>query len=380
VTPMRIAMKNACRNKRRTLLTALSLTFSFLLLIFMMTIWRAFYIDQWSLVSASHIVCRHRTSLAFFLPSYYRKKISQIPGVVAVIPLSLFEGDYKDPKSGDFAQIGTDPDQFFKAYPEYQIPHTQIIDWQRDPAGAIAGSELAGKERWKIGDKLIIEGGKFSVNLELTLRGIFKSPYPINAVYFNWKYVQNALRYDEDQLYLIQADSPQNVAKISTTVDGMFRNSPEPTKTEAEQAFDIDLISMLGNVRLFILSICAAVLFATLLVSGNTLAMSVRERTREVAMLKMLGFPRGLILRLFVTEALALSLLGWLMAAVAAYGMVYVISRSGSSGVFAVLLRIRPTTICASLVVAGLVGVLSAAIPSYHVSRINIVEGLRHIG
>lgn len=289
-----LAVKNSWRNKRRTLLTALSLTFSFLLLIFMITVWRAFYIDQWSIVSASHIVCRHRSSLVFFLPSYYRQKIRAIPGVVAVIPLSLFEGDYKDPRADDFAQVGTDPNEFFKAYPEYQIPESEVIAWQKDPAGAIAGSDLANKHLWKPGDKLIIEGGKFAVNLELNLRGIFKSPYPINAVYFNWKYVQEALRYGEDQLYLIQADSPQNVARISATVDSMFRNSPQPTKTQAEKAFDIDLISMLGNVKVFILSICMAVLFATLLVCGNTMAMSVRERTREVAMLRTLGSRGGL--------------------------------------------------------------------------------------
>ncbi|PYV65824.1 MAG: hypothetical protein DMG97_31210, partial [Acidobacteria bacterium] len=380
VTLTRFVMRSAWRNKRRSILTVLSLMFFFLLLTFLLTIWRAFYIDEWSSVSASHIVCRHRASLAVPLPSYYRQKIRLIPGVVAVIPLNLFEGDYKDPKANDFAQIGTDPDEYLKAYPEYEIPQDQVSAWQHDSAGAIAGSELATKQGWKIGDKLIIQGGKFPVNLELNLRGTFKSPFPINAVYFNWKYVQQAMRYGKDQLYLIQADSPQDVGRISTAVDNMFRNSPEQTRTEAEKAFDINLISMLGNVKAFILSICMAVLFTTSLVLGNTIAMSVRERTREVALLRTFGFTHNLILMLFVGESLTLCLAGWLAASLGAYGLLYAIAHSGAGGAFAVLLKMRLTTGVVSLLVVGFLGFLSAAIPAHRVSTTNIVQGLRHIG
>ena len=379
MTLTRFVMRSAWRNKRRSILTVLSLTFFFLLLTFLLTIWRAFYIDEWSSVSASHIVCRHRASLAVPLPSYYRQKIRLIPGVIAVIPLNLFEGEYKDPKSNDFAQIGTDPDEYLKAYPEYEIPQDQSA-WKNDPAGAVAGSELATKQGWKIGDKLIIEGGKFPVNLELNLRGIFKSPFPINAIYFNWKYVQQAMRYGKDQLYLIQANSPQSVGRISTAVDDMFRNSPEQTRTEAEKAFDINLISMFGNVKAFILSICMAVLFTTLLVLGNTIAISIRERTREVAMLRSLGFTHNLILMLFVGESLTLCMAGWLAASLGAYGLLYAIVNSGAGGAFAVLLKMRLTTGAVSLLVVGFVGFLSAAIPAHRVATTNIVQGLRHIG
>src|SRR5207245_9496670 len=135
-----------------------------------------------------------------------------------------------------------------------EITEDEVSAWHHDSAGAIAGSELAAKQGWKIGDKLIIQGGKFPVNLELNLRSTFKSPFPINAIYFNWKYVQQAMRYGKDQLYLIQADSPQDVGRISTAVDNMFRNSPEQTRTEAEKAFDINLNSMFGIVKAFILT------------------------------------------------------------------------------------------------------------------------------
>lgn len=380
MTLAQFAVRNAWRNKRRSVLTILSLGFSFLLLTLMMTIWRTFYIDDWSMISARHIVCRHRVSLAVSVPTYYREKIRSVPGVVDVIPLNLFDADYKGVTPDDFSKIGTDPSEYLNAYPEYQIAPEQVTAWKNDPTGAIAGSELAKQHGWKLGERLTIVGNELPVRLELRLRGTFKSPFPVRAIYFNWAYVQKAARYSKDQLYLIQADSPQNVSRISRDVDAMFHNSPEPTRTEAERAFDIDLISMFGNVKAFILSISLAVLFATLLVSANTIAMSIRERTHEIAMMRSLGFAPKLIQTLFLGETVMLTVSGWLFGTMGAYGLVFAMVHSRAGGPFAVLLKIPVTTLAVSLPVAGFVALASAAIPSYRASRINIVRGLRHIG
>jgi putative ABC transport system permease protein len=380
MTLPQFAIRNVWRNQRRSILTILSLGFSFLLLTLMMTIWRTFYIDSWSMISARHLVCRNRASLAFPLPAYYREKIRSVPGVVDVIPLNLFNADYKGTTPDDFAKIGTDPNEYLNAYPEYEIPPVQVMAWKKDPTGAIAGSELAEEHHWKLGERLTMQGNQLPVELELTLRGTFKSPYPVRAIYFNWAYAQQAAHYQKDQLYLIQADSPANVGRISLAIDRMFHNSPEPTRTEAERAFDIDLIAMFGNVKAFILSISLAVLFATLLVSGNTIAMSIRERTREVAMMRSLGFAPRVVRLLFLGEAMTLSVCGWLFGTLAAYGLVFALVHSRTGGPFAVLLKIPPTTLALSLPVAGLVAVMSAAVPAYRASRINIVEGLRYIG
>lgn len=380
MTLAQFAARNVWRNKRRSILTILSLSFSFLLLTLLMTIWRTFYIDPWSVISARHIVCRHRVSLALPLPSYYREKIRAIDGVADVIPLNLFDADYKGTTPDDFAKIGTDPAEYLNAYPEYQIPVEQVTAWKKDAAGAIVGSELAKQHGWKIGDRLTIEGGEIPVIVELNLRGVFQSPYPVRAIYFDWGYVQRAARYQNDQLYLIQADSPQNVSRISHDVDQMFRNSPAPTRTEAERAFDIDLISRFGNVKAFILSICLAVLFATLLVSANTISMSIRERTREVAMMRSLGFAPGLVQMLLLGETLTLSASSWLLGTIGAYGLVFALAHAPAAGPFAVLLKIPFTTLAVSLPVAAGVAVISSVIPSHQASHINIVEGLRHVG
>jgi putative ABC transport system permease protein len=159
----------------------------------------------------------------------------------------------------------------------------------------------------------------------------------------------------------------------------MFRNSPQPTKTESEKAFGLEFVAMMGNVKAFILMICAAVVFATLLVSANTMAMSIRERTREVAVLKTLGFTRQSVLGLFVSEAVALSLAGGLLGFFLGWLMIYGLTHSKQFVSFFPM-RVTPGMCVLSLLIAGFVGLVSATLPSYHASKVNIVDGLRHIG
>ena len=326
MTLSRFVTKNAFRNKRRSILTVLSIAFSLLLLTLMMTIWRAFYLNEGSAESAERLVVRHRVSLTFALPGFYREKIRAVPGVVAVVPVSWFGGIYKDQKPENFfAQFGTDPEEFFKVFRDIQMPDDQRLAWQRDRQGVIVDDTLAKKYGWKLGDRIVLRGTIYPVDLELYVRGIFTS-YPDNkSVYFNTKYVEEAVSFFKGQAgtFSILAASPGDVSRIATTVDDMFRNSPQPTKAESEKAFGLEFVAMMGNVKAFILMICSAVVFATLLVSANTMAMSIRERTREVAVLKTLGFTRNSILGLFVSESVALSLAGGLLGFGFGWLMVY---------------------------------------------------------
>ena len=382
MTLTRFVTKNAFRNKRRSTLTVLSIAFSLLLLTLMMTIWRAFYLDQGSAESAERLVVRHRVSLTFSLPSYYREKIRAIPGVVSVVPVSWFGGIYKDQKPENFfAQFGTDPDEFFKTFRDMEMPDDQIKAWQRDRQGVIVDDALATKYGWKLGDRIVLQGTIYPVNLELNIRGIFHSVPDNKSVYFNSKYVEEAVSFFKGQAgtYSILAASPSDVSTVASTVDDMFRNSPQPTKTESEKAFGLEFVAMLGNVKAFILSICSAVVFATLLVSANTMAMSIRERTREVAVLKTLGFTRRGILGLFVSEAVAVSLAGGIIGGTLGWMAVYGITHSKQFVSFFPM-KVTPEIWFAALLTSGIVGFLSAAVPSYHASQVNIVDGLRHIG
>jgi len=382
MTLTRFVTKNAFRNKRRSTLTVLSIAFSLLLLTLMMTIWRAFYLDQGSAESAQRLVVRHRVSLTFNLPGYYRDKIRALPGVVAVVPVSWFGGIYKDQKPENFfAQFGTDPEEFFKVYRDVSMPPEQRTAWQRDRQGVIVNDSLATKYGWKLGDRITLQGTIYPVNLELIVRGIYHTNPDNKSVYFNAKYVEESVEFFKGRAgtFSILAASPNDVSTVASTVDDTFRNSPQPTKTESEKAFGLEFVAMMGNVKAFILSICSAVVFATLLVSANTMAMSIRERTREVAVLKTLGFTRRRVLGLFVSEAVALSLGGGLLGVCLGWLMVYGLTHSPQFFSFFPM-KVTFGIWVIAMLTSGVVGLLSSALPSYTASRVNIVDGLRHIG
>jgi len=383
MTLTRFVRKSAFRNKRRSLLTVLSITFSLLLLTLMMTIWRAFYIDTFSAQSAQRLITRHRVSLTESMPLFYREKIRAIPGVVAVAPNNWFGGIYKDDKPENlFAQFGTDPEEILNIFTDLKIPADQLLAWQRDRAGAIADEQLVKKYGWKLGDRIVIKGTIYPVDLELTIRGIYTAPESTESIYFNQKYVEEAVSFAKGKagMFDILADSPDDVSKVASAVDNMFRNSPEPTKTESEKAFQLSFINSIGNVKAFILSICFAVVFATLLVSATTMAMSIRERTREVAVLKTLGFTRQTVLRLYVGEAVLVALIGGALGALLALGLVSAMSHAPGMNLFLSGMKVTPPTLLLAIFVAGMVGLLSAIFPAYHAAKLDIVEGLRYIG
>jgi putative ABC transport system permease protein len=353
------------------------------LLTIMMSVWKGFYLDKGSSESAQRLITRHRVSLTEALPVSYREKIRTVPGVVAVAPTQWFGGIYKDAKPENwFAQFGTDPDEIFKVMTDFKIPEDQLTAWQHDRAGVVADSELAKKFGWKIGDRIVLQGTIYPMNLELTIRGLFTAPQPTITVYFNQKYVEEAIAFAKGNTgtFNILADSPEDVPKIASSVDALFKNSPYPTKTESEKAFQLGFISSLGNVKAFILSICFAVVFATLLVSANTMAMSIRERTREVAVLRTIGFTRGKILGLYVGESVTVALLGGILGCLLAAGLIAALTHVPGMGFFFLGMKVTLPTILLAVAVAGIVGFLSAVFPAYQAAKVNIVEGLRHIG
>jgi putative ABC transport system permease protein len=380
MTLTRFVTKNALRNKRRSILTILSIGGSLLLLTFLITIWRSFYNSEQTEQSAQRLIVRHKVSLVFNLPSFYREKIRSLPGVKEVVNQQWFGGQYKDDKPANyFAQFGTDPEELPKVYPEFKLPPDQLDAWKHDRAGAIVDVGLAQKFGWKIGDRLNIKGLIFPVNLELTIRGIFTPPDPTQSIYFNKSYIDEGfprLKGNEG-FFAVLADSPESVPRVSKAIDEEFRNADRPTKTESEHAFQLGFIGMLGNIKAFIMSICLAVVFTILLVSANTMAMSIRERTREVAVLKTLGFTRRRILGLFVGEAVSLSLVGGLIGSLLCF---FVVRGMASSGGYFTGMKVTPITMAFALLIAALVGFASSFVPSYHASKVNIVDGLRHIG
>jgi putative ABC transport system permease protein len=376
-------VRNAFRNKRRSLLTMISIGFSLLLLTMMICIWRSFYVDQVAPEASRRLIIRDRVSLAFFLPAYYRDKVRAVPGVAAVAPLTWFGGRYIDDRpSHFFAQLGTDPDEYLKVANDKITPPDQVKAWQQDRAGALVDVRLANKYGWKIGDKITLQGNIFPTDLNLTIRAIYRRDPPQNALYFNAKYLEEAVPWFKGQAgwYAAQIDAPEHVSSASRTIDEMFHNSPLQTKTETEKAFQLGFVSSLGNVKAFILGICGAVVFTIMLVSANTMAMSVRSRTREVAVLKTLGFTKQRVLSIFVSESVALASFGGVLGILVAIPVIWGLTRSFIGLGIPLNMRVNGPTATLALAVSVILGVVSGYLPAYRASRINIVDGLRHIG
>jgi putative ABC transport system permease protein len=382
MTLAQFVARNAFRNKRRSILTAASITVSLLLLTLMMTLWRGFYIDQGAPDSALRLMTRHRVSLAFFLPAYYRDKIRAVPGVVHVVPMTWFGGKYIDDRPENFfAQFATDPDEYMEVAADKEVPPLQIAAWKKDRTGCLVDQSLAQTHGWKLGDRIVLQGNIFPTNLDLTIRAIYKIDPPNNSLYFHTKYLEESVGWFKDTagFYFARVDDAKSVARVSHDIDDMFHNSPAPTKSESEKAFQLDFIATLGNVKAFILGICGAVVFTILIVSANTMAMSIRERTREVAVLRTLGFTRQQILSLYLGESVTLALIGGLAGVLIAAGLMLLVTRLPGVLVPASLKVTLPIALLA-LAAAALVGLVSALLPSYNAARMNIVDGLRHIG
>ena len=381
MTFSRFVTKSAFRNKRRSLLTVASIAFSLLLLCIMLSIWRGFYIDKGAPDSALRIMTRHKVSLANFLPIYYREKIRSVPGVVHVTPMTWFGGKYKDDKPENyFPQFATDPDEYFEVAADKIMPPDQLTAWKKDRAGCVVDIDLARKHHWKIGDHVYLQGTIFPTNLDLTIRGIYTIDPPNSALYFHAKYLEESVDWFKDSagFYFTRVDTAEHMPVAARAIDDKFHGSPVPTKSESEQAFKADFIATLGNVKAFILSICGAVVFTTLLVCANTMAMSIRERTREVAVLRTLGFTRGRILRLLLTESIAVAVIGGIAGIALATLIIRALSRPGIG--LPVALHMTAATAAVVMLVAAFVGLVSAVIPSYRASHLGIVDALRYLG
>lgn len=347
----------------------------------LLAIYQAFFYANPTPGEAMRVVTRNSISLAQPMPQAYRDKIMKVPGVNEIAIEDWFGGTYIDDRPEHmFARFATDPDKIFKVRTEIKMPEDQKLAFQRDRTGCVIGRGVAESQKFKVGDKLTIVGDIYPFNLELTVRGIFDADNNVDLMYFSREYLEESIaegRRGNAGMFLILANSTEDVPRIEKAVDEMFRNSPTQTKTESESAFSLSFVSFLGNIKLFLLIVCAAVMFTMLLVSANTIAMSVRERVREVGVLKVLGFTNAMVLGIILTEALVVSLLGGALGVFLASGMTRGVRRIPAFLDQLKTLSLSPVVAALCLGIAAVIGVMSAFIPAYQASRISILEALR---
>ena len=385
-------IKNALRSKRRAFLTMASVALSFCLLAVLMALYHALFLAPPATPGqALRLVVHHKVSLTQDLPLSYERKIAAIPGVKDVTSLRWFGGTYKDARDprNNFAQFGIEPDHLFNVYPEFTMPQAQIEAFEQQKTACIASRALAAKLGWKTGERITLSGTMTPTNLELALVGIFDDPGDTEVLYFNRDYLQDSLpagdpRRDMVQQYYVETASEKDVASVASAIDGAFADSPAPTRTESEHAFMLSFVSFLGNVKLFLLAIGGAVTFTILLVSANTISMSVRERVHEVGILKTLGFSSSEVLGMILSESAFIGLVGGIVGCAIAVALSLGIAQAAHHGsAFVQSLRsfsLTPLSAFLTILAALAISAASALVPAVSAARAPIVESLKHTG
>ena len=376
-----LVIKNLLRNKRRTILAVLSVTVSLFLLGFLLTVYAAFYHPKTSDEHYSRLITRHRVSLTQALPEYYGARIRAVEGVEAVCIYNWFGGTYIDQKSEHmFARFAVEAEKVFQVHPEYVMPPEQKEAFLRDRQGMAVGKSIAERLGFELGQRITLQGDRYPFDMEFVIRAIFEAPNDQRAL-FHYKYLQESIPEewgDFAGLFTILARSPDDVSRIAQTVDEMFRNSPQPTKTETEDAFQQSFVEQIGNIKLFLLSIAGAVVFTIILVSANTMATSTRERIQEIGVLKTLGFKSPVILTMIVSEAMLIAAVGGLLGT----GLSYVVTQAMGDLIvgFFTGFRMPLWGVPVCLAAALLIGFFSSVVPAAMASNTRITDALRHSG
>lgn len=377
-----LILRNVLRNRRRSILTLASTAVSLALLALLTALYQGFfYGEPESPSEALRLICRHRVSLTQSLPASHYQRIKAVPGVEEVSAWTWFQGVYKEPKDF-FARFAVDPNVIFDIRKDWQMPPEQLAAFKRGRTACAIGQKIARDFQIKVGDRVVIVGDIYPVTLDLTVAGIFTHPANAECLVFHREYLSELLpagssSRDSVGTYMILASTPQEVPRISRAVDSMFENSPYPTRTESEREFGRSFLAFLGNVKLFLAAICGAVTFTILLVSANTVAMAVRERTREMAILRTLGYTPGEILQLVLGESVVISLVGGL----AGLGLGFLLAKALQAGAGAFGFQgIKWQAAAIVLGMAAIIGLLAALVPALIASRKNVVESLRFTG
>jgi putative ABC transport system permease protein len=374
---------NLFRKKIRLILTIGSFAVALFLFAFLAVVKGAFNRGA-DIAGADRLVIINRISIINPLPLSYRDKILRIPGVKAITHNNWFGGVYQDEKNF-FPQFAIDVENQRKVIPELVVPDDQWANFVKDRQGAIAGAKTAQRFGWKVGDRIPIKTTIFGgTNIwEFNLDGIYHSERAggdESQFWFQWDAFEEGVpKSFKDNIgwYVVKLDSPDDAVRVSKAIDDMFANSPYETKTETESAFAAGWVKQFGNIEFLILSIGGVVFFTLRLVTGNTMAISVRERIGELAVLKAIGFGDRTILFFVLGESLVIALVGGLLGLGLAALAIPVLG-AALNGLLPTLI-LSPAILSLGLGTALLVGVVSGLLPGIGAMRMRVVNALRRV-
>ncbi len=381
---LKLVFKNLFRHKLRAFLTIAGIAIAviaFGVLRTVVTAWNAGVEAS----SVDRLICRDAVSFIFPLPIAYEQQIDKVPGVTGVTFANWFGGVYID-KNQFFARLGV-ADNFLDLYPEYLVAPDELATYKKERNACVIGEELATRYHLKLGDIMPMDGDIYPGKWEFVVRGIYKPRDKVtdpSSMLFHWEYINERMkqeapgRADQVGWYVVKVANASDAANVSERIDKLFQNSRAETKTETERAFQQDFIAAAGAILTAMNFISFVIIGIIMLVLGNTMIMSARERTREYAVFKTLGFSAWHLVGLIGGESLLIAFLG----AAAGVGATFPITKGFEAvlpkGWFPVF-NVEPVTVILAACAALLVGIVASLFPVQRALRTSIVDGLRQI-
>jgi putative ABC transport system permease protein len=375
-----LLLANFRRKKIRTVLTIGSFVVA-LFLFGLLAAVRAGFRQGIDVAGADRLVVIGRTGVIQPLPLPYMDRIRRLPSVKDVVHSTWFGGTYQDPKNF-FPQFAIVPEDWRRMYPEFRMPDEQWKAFEADRQGIAVGAKLAQRFGWKLGDHVPLKapgylgGGSWDFNV----RGIYHGARPQDdegQMWIRHKYFyEKAPQYWQGIVgwYVVRVEDPGAALSVARAIDAEFANSPSETRTQTESAFAASWMKQMGNIEFLILSIGSVVFFTLLLVTGNTMAIAVRERTGELAVLKAVGYSDRFVLGLVLAESLLIAAVGGAIGLWLARGMA---AQDVTSGILPLFLA--PPALAAGAAVALGTGFLAGLLPAISAMRLSVVDALRRI-
>lgn len=374
--------RNALRNKRRATLTILSVAVSLFLFVTLLVALRELTLPPEDVGASLRIAVRNKVSITNPLPVRQGSVIERIPGVLAVTPFTFFGGKFKEDENIGFAQFAIDPTKLELIFGEAKIPREQLDAWIADRTSCIMGRDTAARYGLKVGDRINLVGTIWPADLELKIAGIYSGTLDDRNVFFHHRYFDEALAGSEEGkvgTWWVRARSAEEVPAVIEAINQAFANTAAEVRAETERAFQMSFVSMWGNIKTFVSAICSVVVFTLVLVTASTMSMAIRERFRELAVLKALGFRRRELFAFILAESFGLSLFGALLGAGGAALLYRTVSISKLTGGVFPVFEVTPKILGTAFVVAAALGIIASIAPSVSVARMSVVEGLKSL-
>lgn len=372
-------LKNALRNKRRAALSILSVAASLFLLVTLLVGLRELTVPPEDVGAALRIVVRSKISIANLLPARQRSVIERIQGVEAVSPFSWFGGKFRNEENMTFAQFAMDPHLLTNIFGEAKLPADQFQAFLADQRACIVGKLTADKYKLKIGDRVPFTSIIYPCTLELTVAGIYQGTPDDRNVLFHDKYLDESCgSAGWVGTWWVKARSIEDMPRVIDGINKAFANSSAEVRAETERAFQLGFISMWGDIKTLIYSICIVVVFTLVLVTASTMSMAIRERFRELAVLKALGFRHRELFALILAESFGLATFGALLGAGGAW-LLYTFTRVVQilTGGILITFEVTPKIMGIAAAVAAGLGIIASLAPSIAVARMSVVQGLK---